>query len=81
VKAIDFEALPGQLSGKRLLIAGTSAATATKAENIFFAVYNTHYNVTEYIWEDALPGREILRNVEVSPTQSQSTISSLSSST
>ncbi len=56
--------------GKRVFIAGTTVSTP---EHVFFAIYNTLYNVTEFVWEQPAADtiREISRAVEVDPNNHQ----------
>ncbi len=68
VKSVDFELPPGTVVGKRLVIAGTGTATDTSGSRIFFAVFNTYYNVTEFRWEEPYSRPEVCRAVEIAQT-------------
>ena len=46
------------VTGKRILICGT-----TKTNKLFFAIYNTAYNITEYLREEAHESSAVLKEV------------------
>ncbi len=74
VKSIDSDSLPGSSTkGKRILLAGTSVSSPP---HIFFAIYNTLYNVTEFLWEqsDNDTHREIVKAVEIDKNNNQGII-------
>ena len=73
VKWVNFELPLGKVVGKRVVIAGTAKATAGKFSHIFFAVFNTYYNVTEFVWEEPHTSPEICRAVEIAATSDHCT--------
>ena len=66
IKAVDFG--PSGSNGKRIVICGTGIGPPT---HIFFAVYNTYQNVTEFLWEGKTTTPEISRNVEIDVNNDQ----------
>ena len=57
--------------GKRIVIAGTGEARGSRPEHIFFAVFNTVLNVTEYLHEESSKVRELSRGLEVDAINEQ----------
>ena len=62
VKSWNFEEVYGTTLGKRILIGGT-AVNSTHSW-IFFALFNTYYNITEMIQEEPFSAKEVLRAME-----------------
>lgn len=60
VKTVDYG--PMGADGKRIVICGTGIGPPS---HIFFAVFNTYFNVTEFLWEAATPNKEISRSLEI----------------
>lgn len=50
--------------GYQIAIAGTAASTADRGPHVFLAVFNTYYNVTEFLWEDPSEYPEACRGVK-----------------
>lgn len=63
VKSVDFTS-NANIHGKRIVICG-----ATDKDKLFFAIYNTAYNLTEYLHEDGTTGssgeKESCKSVEI----------------
>ena len=71
VKSMDSEALPDSTAkGKRILISGTTVSTP---EHAFLCIFNTLYNVTEFLWEQSADDitRERVKSVEVDANNAQ----------
>lgn len=52
--------------GKQIIIAGTTKKTLISPKNhIFFAIFNTRYNVTEFLYNDFTDIDEILRGIQL----------------
>lgn len=66
IKTVDFGPIGG--NGKRIVICGTGIGPPT---HIFFAVFNTYYNVTEFLWETQTSIPEICRSVEIDVNNNQ----------
>jgi hypothetical protein len=58
-------------TGYRILIAGTTLATAPNPEHVFFAVFNTVYNITEYVFQENTNVKEICRSIEIDTNNNQ----------
>lgn len=54
-------------TGNRLILCTTNEYTTgtVKHTGIFFAIYNTAYNLTEYVFEDPVTDDEVFRDVQV----------------
>ncbi len=52
-------------NGLQIVIAGTGLKAAAHESHIFFAVYNTYYNTTEFLSEEAYKYPEVVRGVEI----------------
>lgn len=70
IKWISFIDSLGNV-GYRIAIGGTAAPTATTQEHIFFALFNTVYNITEYLYEETSNVPEICRNIEIDENNNQ----------
>ena len=68
VRWANFELPLGTVVGKRLVIAGTGTASTANYSRIFFAVFNTYYNMTEFLWEEPYSRPEVCRAVEIAKT-------------
>ena len=66
IKTVDFG--PIGEGGKRIVICGTGIGPPS---HIFFAVFNTYHNVTEFLWEAPTTVKELSRNVEIDVNNEQ----------
>ena len=69
VTSLNSVPLPGTTGGKHIIIGGT---VATNPESVFLAVFNTQYNITEYIWEEPSDVREIFKGIQYDKLNDQS---------
>lgn len=56
------------INGKRIVMCGTNKrldAKGAEKAGIFFALFNTAFNLTEYIFEDLLTDSETFRDVQI----------------
>lgn len=53
--------------GKRIIIGGTCVAGETKS--VYFAVYNTYYNITEMIYEEPADANEVMKGIEINENE------------
>lgn len=68
VQYTDFFGKDGSKLGLRIVIAGTGINTTEHHEHIFFAVFNTYQNATEYLWEEVYNAPEICKGIEIAKT-------------
>ena len=69
VKSLDAEALPGStVTGKRIVMCGT---TDEDTPRIYIAIYNSVYNVTEYVYQEPSDVPEKCRAIEIDPYNGQ----------
>ncbi len=64
IKAVDAAKAPA----KRILVCGT---TDSATPGFFFAVYNTLYNITEYLLENPSASPEVCRGLKLDPNNNQ----------
>lgn len=69
VKSMPAARTPSSLvHGKRIVICATNKRTVsdgTEHKGIFFSIYNTVFNLTEYVFEDYLADSEVFKDVQI----------------
>ena len=72
VKQISFEQPIGTVLGKRIVIAATGTTPSSPHPHPVVGVFNTYYNLTEFLWEEASGVPEVTKGVEVDIINEQS---------
>lgn len=73
VKVTDFGS---GSDGKRILVAGTAQ---TVPAHPFLAIFNTRYNITEFVWDESATIQETLRGIDIDLGNDQGAIFSRTS--